>query len=64
LLVIDRFLLVLIIEGFIEFEGLWDLVMLLLVGLGLADVVTEPEPLVSRDWRKGEKKPTRHKDHP
>jgi hypothetical protein len=38
--------------------------MLLLVGLGLADVVTEPEPLVSRDWRKGEKKPTRHKDHP
>jgi hypothetical protein len=42
LLVIDRFLLVLIIEGLIEFEGLWDLVMLLLVGLGLADVVTEP----------------------
>lgn len=49
MLVIDLFPVLLIVEGFIKLEGLWDLVMLLLVGLGLADVVTEPEPLVSRE---------------
>ena len=49
MLVIDLFPVLLIVEGFIKLEGLRDLVMLLLVGLGLADVVTEPVPLVSRE---------------
>jgi len=48
LLVVGLYLVVLIFKSFIELEGLWDLVMLLLVGLDLADVVTEPKPLVSR----------------
>jgi hypothetical protein len=48
LLVIDLLLFLLIFKGLIELEGLWDLVLLLFVGLGFADVVTEPRgPLVS-----------------
>jgi hypothetical protein len=48
LLIINLFLFLILIKSFIKLEGLWDLVMLLLIGLGLADVVTESEPLVSR----------------
>jgi hypothetical protein len=44
LLIINLFLFLILIKSFIKLEGLWDLVMLLLIGLGLADVVTESEP--------------------
>lgn len=48
LLVIDFLLFLLIVEGLIELEGLRDLLLLLFIGLGFTDVVTEPRgPLVS-----------------
>jgi hypothetical protein len=50
LLVIDILLLLFfpIFKGLVELEGLRDLLLLLLIGLGFADVVTEPGgPLVS-----------------
>lgn len=47
MLVIDLLFLFLIVESLVKFESLWDLFLLLLVGLGLADVITEPRALVS-----------------
>jgi hypothetical protein len=47
-LVIDLLLFLLIFKGLVELEGLRDLLLLLFIGLGFADVVTEPRgPLVS-----------------
>lgn len=46
LLVIHFLLLSLIIKGLIELEGLRDLLLLLLIGLGFTDVVTEPRDLL------------------
>jgi hypothetical protein len=52
LLVIDFLLLLLfllIFKGLVELEGLRDLLLLLFIGLGFADVVTEPRgPVVSK----------------
>lgn len=38
---INPFLILLLGKGLIKFEGLWDLIMLLFVGLGPADVITK-----------------------
>ena len=46
LLVIHFLLLFLIVKGLIELEGLRDLLLLLLIGLGFTDVVTEPRDLL------------------
>jgi hypothetical protein len=43
LLLVDFLFLFLIVEGLVKLESLRDLFLLLLVGLGLADVVTEPK---------------------
>jgi hypothetical protein len=46
LLFIHFLLLFLIVKGLIELEGLRDLLLLLLIGLGFTDVVTEPRDLL------------------
>jgi hypothetical protein len=48
LLVIDLLLLLLffIVKGLVKLEGLRDLLLLLVIGLGFADVVTKPGSLL------------------
>lgn len=47
LLVIDLLLLLfLIVKGLVKLEGLRDLLLLLFIGLGFADVVTKPGSLL------------------